>query len=136
MRASKQCLSAEKEREDSNFDNIFRPKLTPRINDTGSSTAKCILYSEHRRYRRKIRLTESNAKCRYLKKFTCKGTLRLVFICLRPSPPLCFCLGLSSYFVGSESGQIQSGKSLPNMVSLNTPTPSQRDTVCIYITVL
>jgi hypothetical protein len=28
---------------------------------------------------RKIRLIESNAKCRYLKKLTCKGTLRQVF---------------------------------------------------------
>ncbi len=38
-------------------------------------------------YRRKIRLIEGNAKCRYLKKFTCKGTLRQVFICLRPRTP-------------------------------------------------
>jgi hypothetical protein len=29
--------------------------------------------------RRKIRLIESNAKCRYLKKWTCKGTLLQVF---------------------------------------------------------
>ncbi len=29
--------------------------------------------------RRKIRLKECNAKCRYLKKLTCKGTLRQVF---------------------------------------------------------
>jgi hypothetical protein len=29
--------------------------------------------------RRKIRLIESNAKCRYLKKWTCEGTLRQVF---------------------------------------------------------
>ncbi len=27
---------------------------------------------------------ESNAKCRYLKKFTCKRTLRQVFFCLTP----------------------------------------------------
>jgi hypothetical protein len=33
--------------------------------------------------RSKIRLIESNAKCRYLKKLTCKGTLRQVFICRR-----------------------------------------------------
>ncbi len=31
-----------------------------------------------------IWLKESNARCRYLKKFTCKGILRQVFICLRP----------------------------------------------------
>ncbi len=37
--------------------------------------------------RRKIRLIEGNAKCRHLKKLTCKGTLRLVFICLRPRNP-------------------------------------------------
>jgi hypothetical protein len=43
--------------------------------------------------RRKIRLIEGNAKCRYIKKLTCKGILRQVFICLRtrtpylPSPP-------------------------------------------------
>ncbi len=34
--------------------------------------------------RRKIRLTEGNAKCRHLKKLTCKGTLLQVFICQRP----------------------------------------------------
>ncbi len=36
---------------------------------------------------RKIRLKEGNAKCHHLKKLTCKGTLRLVFICLRPRTP-------------------------------------------------
>jgi hypothetical protein len=44
------------------------------------------------RERRKIRLIEGNAKCRHLKKLTCKGTLRQVFISLRPRthipPPL------------------------------------------------
>jgi hypothetical protein len=45
-------------------------------------------------YKRKmIRLIKNNAKCRYLKKFTCKGTLRQVFICLRPPPLIGFCLG-------------------------------------------
>jgi hypothetical protein len=34
----------------------------------------------------KIRLIEGNAKCRHLKKLICKGTLRQVFICLRPTP--------------------------------------------------
>ncbi len=33
-----------------------------------------------------IGLTEGNAKCRHLKKFTYKGTFGQVFICLRPSP--------------------------------------------------
>ncbi len=31
---------------------------------------------------------DTKAKCRHLKKFTCKGTLLQVFICLRPLPPL------------------------------------------------
>jgi hypothetical protein len=39
--------------------------------------------------RRKIRLIECNAKCRYLKKLTCKGTLRQVFyLSEAPSPPM------------------------------------------------
>jgi hypothetical protein len=41
------------------------------------------------RARRKIRLIECNAKFRYIKKFTCKGTLRQVFyLSEAPSPPL------------------------------------------------
>ncbi len=87
--------------------------------------------------RRKIRLIESNAKCRHLKKLTREGTLRQVFICLRPFPLLSFCLRRSSNFVGSESGQIQSVKLLQNMISNTTqhpPSPSQPHTVCIYST--
>ncbi len=42
---------------------------------------------------RKVILIEGKAKCRHLKKLTCKGTLRQVFICLRHSPLLGFCLG-------------------------------------------
>jgi hypothetical protein len=37
-----------------------------------------------------MRLIEDNAKCRHLKKLTCKGTLRQefkLFICLRPRNP-------------------------------------------------
>jgi hypothetical protein len=37
--------------------------------------------------RRQVRVIKGNAKCRHLKKFTCKGTLRKVFICLRPRTP-------------------------------------------------
>ncbi len=44
--------------------------------------------------RRKITLIESNVKCRYLKKFTCKATLRQVIFCLRPPPLVGFCLWL------------------------------------------
>ncbi len=39
------------------------------------------------RDRMKIRLIEVKAKCCHLKKLTCKGTLRQVFICLRPRSP-------------------------------------------------
>jgi hypothetical protein len=42
---------------------------------------------------KKIILIKGKAKCRYLRKFTCKGTLRQVFTCLRPPPILGFCLG-------------------------------------------
>jgi hypothetical protein len=52
-------------------------------------------------------------------KLTCKGTLRQVFICLRPPTLLGFCYGWSSNFLGSESSQIKSVKLLENMVSCN-----------------
>jgi hypothetical protein len=45
--------------------------------------------------RRKIRLIEDNAKCHHLKKLSYKGTLRQVFLCLRPrtqSPPFTHCI--------------------------------------------
>jgi hypothetical protein len=51
---------------------------------------------------------DTKAKCRHLKILSCKGTLRLVIICLRPhtlAPRFLF--GWSSNFFGSESGQIQ-----------------------------
>ncbi len=35
-----------------------------------------------------INYMDLKAKCRHLKKLTCKGTLRQVFICLRPLPLL------------------------------------------------
>jgi hypothetical protein len=71
------------------------------------------------------------------KKITCKGTLRLVFICLSPPSLLGFCLGWFKNFVGTESGQIQSVKLLQNMVSNRIkdppPPPSQH---CLYILVV
>ncbi len=72
---------------------------------------------------RKIRLIESNSKCRQKKIFTWFGTLRQVFICLRPSSLLGYCLRWSSNFVGFEFGQIQSVKLLHNMVSNRTQHP-------------
>jgi hypothetical protein len=56
------------------------------------SNAKCKIRLIESNINCKIRLIESNAKCRYLKKFTCKRTLRQVFMCLKPPPRLCFCL--------------------------------------------
>ncbi len=80
-----------------------------------------------------INYIDTKAKCRYLKKLTCKGTLRQVFICLRPPSHLGFFLGWYSNFVGSESGQIQSGKLLQNMVSNRTQTtPPPRHTLSVY----
>jgi hypothetical protein len=70
-----------------------------------------------------IGLIECNAKSRNLKRLTCKGTLREMFICLRPPTLLYFCLGWSRNFVGSETGQTQSVKLLQNMVTNITPFP-------------
>jgi hypothetical protein len=73
---------------------------------------------------RKIWLIESNAKCRYLKFFTCKGTLLQVFTVSVWGPlPSKFCLGWCSNFVDSESGEKQIGLLLQNMVSNTTPHP-------------
>ncbi len=63
--------------------------------------------------------------------FTCKGTLLQVFICLRPSPLLHYCLEWSTNFVGSESGQIQSVKLLQKMVSNRKQHPPA--THCLYV---
>ncbi len=73
--------------------------------------------------RRKIKLIESNAKCRNLKKFTCKGTLGAGVYFSEPPPLLGFCLGWGSSFVGSESGQIQSVKLLQNFGLQHNSTP-------------
>ncbi len=85
--------------------------------------------------RRKIRLIESNAKCRHLKEFTCNGTFWQVFICLRTTPFVGFYLGWSQCCtVGSESGQIESVKLLLNMVSNTTQQPPPPpSTHCLYI---
>ncbi len=66
--------------------------------DSGSGQGTCQPTGGHELYNcdvkdtdesRKIRLIESNAKYRYLKKFTCKGTLRQVFyLSEAPSPPM------------------------------------------------
>ncbi len=49
------------------------------------------------RSRRKIRLIEGNAKCRHLKKFTCKGTLI-------PPPPLTHCIRVYSILIHTGKG--------------------------------
>jgi hypothetical protein len=58
---------------------------------------------------RKIRLIEGNEKCRHLKKLTCKGALRQVFICLRlrtpyPSPPTTHCICVYSILMHTRKG--------------------------------
>jgi hypothetical protein len=73
-----------------------------------------------------INYTDAKAKCRHLKKLNWKGTLRQVFICLRPPPLLGFCLGWSSNFVCSQSGQIQS------VTILQNPVPSPLHTAYVY----
>jgi hypothetical protein len=44
-------------------------------------------------YRRKIRLIECMQNVEYLKKYTCKGILRQVFICLSLPPTQVFVWG-------------------------------------------
>jgi hypothetical protein len=69
-------------------------------------------------------------------KLTCKGTLRQVFICLSTPPLLGYCLGWSSNFVGSLSGQMQSVNFAEyGLQALNTPhspPPSHSLSVCLY----
>ncbi len=79
-----------------------------------------------------INYVDTKAKCRHLKKLTCKGTLRQVFICLRFSPLRVF-LGWSSNLVGSQSDQIQSVKLMQNMLSNRTPYPPPPHTHCMRI---
>ncbi len=90
-----------------------------------------ILYCVHIR---KIRLIESNGKCRYLKKLTCKGTLRQVFICLRPPPLLGFCLGWSSNFVvlNLVRNRVLNSCRMWSPTQLNTPHPLSA-THCLYV---
>ncbi len=102
---------------------------------SGIGFTKCHPANKAYWLRRKIRLIEGNAKCRHLKNWSYKGNLRQVFICLKSPPFLDFCLGWSSNLVGSESGQIQSGKLLENMVSRTTqhqPPLTQIYSILIY----
>jgi hypothetical protein len=57
-------------------------------------------------------------------------------MCLRPPVLLGFCLGWSSNFVGSESGQLQSIKLLQNMVPKTTlylPPPPLHTVYVVHI---
>jgi hypothetical protein len=87
-----------------------------------------------------INYIDTKAKCCHLKKLTYKETLRQVFICLRPPSLVGICVGLSSNFVGFESGQIHSVKLQKNMVSCRTqhhpPPPSHTLSVYTHYTVL
>ncbi len=48
-------------------------------------------YAVHGAVHGLINYIDTKAKCRHRKKLTCRGTLRQVFICLRPPPLLGFC---------------------------------------------
>jgi hypothetical protein len=54
---------------------------------------------------------------------TCKGTLRQVFVSLRPLPLPRFLFGMEEQFLGFEYGQKQSDKLLQNRVSNTTEHP-------------
>ncbi len=91
---------------------------------------QCMLFSHGL-----INYIDTKEKCRHLKKLTCKGTLRQVFICLRPPFLLGFCLGWSSNYVGSKSGQIYrvlNSCRLWSSTGLNTPHPLPA-THCLYV---
>ncbi len=66
---------------------------------------------------------DTKAKCRHLKILTCKKDFAAGVYLSETHSPLRVCLGWSSNFVGSESGQIQSVKLFQNMVSNRTPQP-------------
>ncbi len=87
--------------------------------------------------RRKTRAIESNAKFRYLKKLTCNGTLRQVFIFLRLSPYLGFCLEENQFcrfWIWSEKRVVNSCRKWTS-TQLNTPPPPHPHpaTICRYI---
>ncbi len=72
-----------------------------------------VQYAVHQvcEHRRKIRLIESNAKCRYLTKLTCKVTLRQVFYLPEvPSPPLTPTTPYKLYCIRVYSILIHTGK--------------------------
>ncbi len=116
-----------------------RVQYTTARNTNGTKkTASCSRSNKQtERYMRgKIRLIEGNEKYRHPKKLSYNGTLQQVFICLRPRLLSDFCLGQSSNFVGSESGQIQSVKQ--NSCRIWSPTephtfPTLNTVCCKYV---
>jgi hypothetical protein len=63
--------------------------------------------------RSKIRLIDGNAKCRHLKKLTCKETLRQAFICLRPRntyPPNTLYTCIQYTYLHREGGGVIGGE--------------------------
>jgi hypothetical protein len=86
--------------------------MSPRVQPPGNSNIEGWDEGGGIPWTNKLDTVDTKAKCRHQKYFTCKETFWQVFICLRPPPLLEFCLGWSTNFVGSKSGQIQSFKLL------------------------
>ncbi len=87
--------------------------------------------------RRKIRLIDTNAiaKCCYVKKLTCVGTLRQMFICLRP-PPL-----LDRFFWGGKAivqvlnlvrNRVLNSCRIWSSTQLNSPPAPPSHTLSVY----
>ncbi len=89
------------------YQNYQNVDVSNQLTNLGSGGERVVRWE-----RRKIRLAEGNAKCHHLKKLTCKGTFRQVFICLRPrtlTPPPLYIL-LHTVYVYSVCILIHTGR--------------------------
>ncbi len=95
----------------------------------------------HSSERRKIRLIESNAKCRYLKKLNCKGPLRQG-VHLSEAPSQVFVWGGKAILqtLNLVRNRVASSCRIWSCLQHNStpppPTSSQPHTFCLYCTVL
>jgi hypothetical protein len=84
--------------------------------------------------RRKIKRIQSNANCRHLNKVNRKGTLRQVFICLRPPPLLAFVWG--GVVLNLVRYRVLNSCRIWSPTQLNTPPPPQPFPVTHYLYIL